>query len=139
MFSAQSGITAWREALTGLLGHDPADRPGLPLLVRLTTAARPARGPHAGAARLSPAAVHDLVIRTAHRAGHTPGRYGSHSLRSGWITEAAGTEGVTAFDIQQVSGHQLLESVLRYVRPVNARRRNPNRLMGGGHRPPNGE
>lgn len=68
--------------------------------------------------------------RGAARTGEDPRRYGSHNLRSGWITEAAGTDGVTPFDIQQVSGHVLLESVLRYMRPVNNRRPNPNRLIG---------
>lgn len=120
-----AAVTAWRTALTGLLGYDPADLPGTPLVVRLAPSGGIAPGPDSGPVRLSPDAVHQIVSQVAVRAGQPPGRYGSHSLRSGWMTEAAGTDGVTPFDIQQVSGHQLLESVLRYVRPLHARRRNP--------------
>ena len=125
-----TALTAWRTALTTLLNRDPAAAPGTPLLVRLTPSGRAALTPELHPERLSGDAVHRIVLKAAARAGRPAGAYGSHSLRSGWITEAAGTDGVTAFDIQQVSGHLQIESVLRYVRPVNARTRNPNRLIG---------
>lgn len=78
--------------------------------------------------RLSPTGIHDVVRRLCQRAGLPEGAFGSHSLRSGWITEAAGTDGVELADIMPVSSHVDPKTVLRYVRPVYARR-SPSRKV----------
>lgn len=81
-------------------------------------------------ARLSGDAVYRLVASLALRAGFSPGRFGSHSLRSGWITEALNTPGVTPAQVQAVTGHANLETLSRYWRPVRNKEDNPNRRIG---------
>ena len=120
---------AWRDALATDLGRDPQAGPGTPYLCRIGRDGRAAVGPDGTPLRLGPDAVHEIVRLLCERAGLPAGSFGSHSLRSGWITEAAGTDGVELADIMAVSGHRSADAVLRYVRPVHARRRNPSRRM----------
>ncbi|MGH9583148.1 MAG: site-specific integrase [Bryobacteraceae bacterium] len=65
-------------------------------------------------------AVQDLLSRV----GADERRYGAHSLRAGMITAAA-EQGADVISIQQRTGHRSLDMVLKYVRPVEAFRRDP--------------
>lgn len=56
-------------------------------------------------------------------------RYGPHSLRAGFITEA-GLQGVPLLVIARQSGHQSLDVLQRYFRPIDAFRANPCTAIG---------
>jgi integrase len=79
--------------------------------------------------RLSTDSINTIVRRYVAAAGLKVNDFGAHSLRAGFITEAAERE-VPVLDIQAVSGHRSSEMVMRYVRPVDRRRRSPARRMG---------
>jgi integrase len=79
--------------------------------------------------RLSPDSINTIVRRYVAAAGLEVSDFGAHSLRAGFITEAAEQE-IPLADIQAVSGHRSLEMVLRYIRTVDRRRRSPARRMG---------
>jgi integrase len=66
--------------------------------------------------RLSGGAVGAVVAECALKAGLT-GNYGAHSLRAGWITEAA-TAGTPEWRIMLHSRHSSSDSVRGYVRPA---------------------
>ena len=122
-----AAVATWRAALTRELGRAP--QPQDPFLCRIDRTGRIATGPGGMPVPVAPNAVAEAITRACTSAGHSPGRFGSHSLRSGMVTEAAGTEGVTPIDIQTATGHKSAESVMRYVRAVHARRRHPARRM----------
>ena len=65
--------------------------------------------------RLHPNAVGAIVQRALQRAGFEAGKYGGHSLRAGFATQAA-KNGATAFDIMRQTGHRSVQTVSRYVR-----------------------
>lgn len=67
------------------------------------------------AGRLHPDAVGAIVQRALQRAGFEAGKYGGHSLRAGFATQAA-KNGATAFDIMRQTGHRSVQTVSRYVR-----------------------
>lgn len=120
-------VQTWRTVLARELGREPeADEP---LLCRIDRTGRLAAQPDGRLVPISPDGAAAAITRACERAGHAPGRFGSHSLRSGMITEAAAAEGVTPIDIQTATGHKSADSVMRYVRPVHARRRHPARRM----------
>lgn len=79
--------------------------------------------------RLSPDSINTIVRRYVAAAGLEVRDFGAHSLRAGFITEAAERE-IPLADIQAVSGHRSLEMVLRYIRTVDRHRRSPARRMG---------
>lgn len=74
--------------------------------------------------RMSRQAICRMVKRTLRRVGIDPRAYGSHSLRTGFVTKAA-EMGNTEFQIMQFTGHRSVQTVLRYVRPTKAFRSNP--------------
>ncbi|WP_404826399.1 site-specific integrase [Diaphorobacter aerolatus] len=64
---------------------------------------------------LSPSAVRDIVKYRAEQAG-LPDTYSAHSLRSGFVTEAA-AQNVPLADTMAMTGHRSVASVLGYFRP----------------------
>ena len=60
-------------------------------------------------------AVGEIVKRALGRAGFAVERFGGHSLRAGFATQAA-KNGATAFDIMRQTGHRSVQTVSRYVR-----------------------
>lgn len=66
-------------------------------------------------ARLSPHAVARIVQERALAAGLDPARYAGHSLRAGFVTEAA-RQGADVWKIQQVSRHKSMQVLATYVR-----------------------
>ncbi|WCM90509.1 site-specific integrase [Acidovorax sp. NCPPB 3576] len=71
------------------------------------------KGGHLGAP-LSPASVRDIVRDRARMAG-LPEQFSAHSLRSGFVTEAA-IQGVPLSDTMAMTGHRSVASVLGYFR-----------------------
>lgn len=72
------------------------------------------KGGHLGEP-LSPAAVRDIVRERAKMAG-LPDLFSAHSLRSGFVTEAA-AQNVPLADTMALTGHRSVASVLGYFRP----------------------
>ena len=69
-------------------------------------------------APLSPAAVRDIVRLRAKLAG-LPDTFSAHSLRSGFVTEAA-AQNVPLADTMAMTGHRSVASVVGYFRPSGA-------------------
>ena len=82
------------------------------------------RGTEVVGERISGQVICDAVKRLLGRVGADERRYGAHSLRAGMITCAA-EEGADLMAIQQRTGHRSLNTLLAYVRPAQAFRRNP--------------
>jgi integrase len=74
------------------------------------------RGGHVGGP-LSPAAVRDIVKKRAELAG-LDGGFSAHSLRSGFVTEAT-ARGVPLAEMMAMTGHQSVQSLVGYARPVS--------------------
>jgi integrase len=79
--------------------------------------------------RLHPDAVGAIVQRALARAGFDAGKYGGHSLRAGFATQAA-KNGATAFDIMRQTGHRSVQTVSRYVREAQLFRDAPASKLG---------
>ena len=79
--------------------------------------------------RLHSDAVGAIVKRALARAGFEAGKYGGHSLRAGFATQAA-KNGATAFDIMRQTGHRSVQTVSRYVREAQLFRDAPAARLG---------
>lgn len=79
--------------------------------------------------RLHPDAVGAIVQRALLRAGFEAGKYGGHSLRAGFATQAA-KNGASAFDIMRQTGHRSVQTVSRYVREAQIFRDAPASKLG---------
>lgn len=77
---------------------------------------------------LTPNAILDLVKRAARQIDPN-GRWGSHSLRAGLISEA-GVKNISPLIIARQSGHRRLESLSRYFRPADVFASNVVGLLG---------
>lgn len=64
---------------------------------------------------LRPQAVARIVQRRAQLAGLT-GDFGAHSLRSGFVTEAA-AQGVSLLEAMALTGHKSVQTAMRYFQP----------------------
>lgn len=126
-------VRAWKAVLTDALGRQP--RGDEPVFVSLTAEGtvkmksdRPVRMPAE--------AINGLVQQLAEQAGLTDGQrdakgrhaFGAHSLRAGFITEAA-MKGMSVTDIQSVSKHKNVDVLVRYVRMTQARKQNASRRL----------
>ena len=79
--------------------------------------------------RLHPDAMGAIVKRALGRAGFEVERFGGHSLRAGFATQAA-KNGATAFDIMRQTGHRSVQTVSRYVREAQIFRDAPGGKLG---------
>ena len=79
--------------------------------------------------RLHGDAVGEIVKRALGRAGFEVERFGGHSLRAGFATQAA-KNGATAFDIMRQTGHRSVQTVSRYVREAQIFRDAPAGKLG---------
>ena len=62
-----------------------------------------------------------LVVKARARAvGLDPGAFAGHSLRAGFLTEAARQPGANVFKMREVSRHRSLEILAEYVREYDA-------------------
>lgn len=82
---------------------------------------------HSG--RLSANYVAILVKRAAAAIGLDPRRYGAHSLRAGFVTEAV-ERGVNEFAIAATTGHRSLANLRRYYRSEDPFRANACAALG---------
>ena len=82
-----------------------------------------------GARRLHSDSVGAILKRAVARAGFDPAKFGGHSLRAGFATQAA-RNGATAFDIMRQTGHRSLATVSRYVREAQIFRDAPAGKLG---------
>ena len=67
---------------------------------------------------MSDRAVARLVQKCAATAGHEPAHYAGHSLRSGFLTEAA-RQGASVFKMREVSRHKSMDVLSEYVRDAD--------------------
>ena len=74
--------------------------------------------------------VSRLVKRVVGNAG-IEGDFAAHSIRAGFITQAASTKGVSEVDIQRVSGHRSVAILRGYVRRANVFQDAPLSAMFG--------
>jgi integrase len=79
---------------------------------------------------LSPASVRDIVIRRARLAG-LPAGYAAHSLRSGFVTEAARQQ-VSLPETMALTGHKSVATVLQYFQPGAVSTGRAATLIGSG-------
>jgi integrase len=76
---------------------------------------RLSRGDQLTADRMSDRAIARLVQRCAAAAGYDPAHYAGHSLRAGFLTEAAANR-ASIFKMQDVSRHKSVQVLSEYVR-----------------------
>ena len=67
------------------------------------------------AARLTDRSVAKIIKNHAKRAGLDPAQFAGHSLRSGFLTSAAG-RGASIFKMMDVSRHRSVDTLRGYVR-----------------------
>ena len=77
---------------------------------------RISRGDRVLEPRLSGQGIATAIKRAGENAGFDPETLGGHSLRAGFVTEAAG-RGETAFRIMATTRHRSTESLKAYIRP----------------------
>ncbi|ARR57777.1 integrase (plasmid) [Rhizorhabdus wittichii DC-6] len=104
-------ITAVR-ALEADVERAPADEAAMPLFRRLTRSDQLTGEP------MSDKAVARLVKRYAASAGYDASKFSGHSLRAGFLTEAA-SQGATIFKMQEVSRHKTVQILSEYVRSAD--------------------
>jgi site-specific recombinase XerD len=73
------------------------------------------RGGHVTAERLTDKSVANIIKAHAARVGLDPRQFAGHSLRSGFLTSAAGN-GASLFKMMDVSRHRSVETLKGYVR-----------------------
>lgn len=83
-----------------------------------------AKGGHVQNTRLSDRSIADIVKRRAAEAGLDARQFSAHSLRSGFLTSAAG-RGASIFRMADQSRHRSLDTVRHYVRNAELFRDHP--------------
>jgi integrase len=66
---------------------------------------------------INPKTVNRIIKDRCKKAGLSTENFGAHSLRSGFMTQAA-SDGIAFTDIMQISGHRSVEAAAKYLRPV---------------------
>lgn len=126
----------WRRVVAAATGALPVGR--VPVFVPIDRHGNLERGPSGRLVRLSGDAVAEIVKELAAKAGLDPDEVAAHSLRSGWITEAA-QQGKNALEVQAVSHHKRPDSLSPYCKPVDLRQHNPARQILETRTPPEPE
>jgi site-specific recombinase XerD len=104
-------ISAVRVLEAGVV-RTPAQEAAVPLFRRLTRSDQLTGEP------MSDKAVARLVKRYAGAAGYDAAKFSGHSLRAGFLTEAA-NQGATIFKMQEVSRHKTVQVLSDYVRSAD--------------------
>jgi hypothetical protein len=127
---APRALLAWRDAVAATLGGDPKLLcPNSPIFGSFTPAGQ-LKLRDGKPVRMRADSINDLIKSLAVAAGlHDPAtqernRYGGHSLRAGFITQAA-RDGENPLEIQKVSKHRSLDQLLVYIREEDLRQNNP--------------
>jgi len=87
------------------------------------------RGGHIGTAFLSGSAINDVVKRRLEAAGMDPTRFGGHSLRAGFVTQAL-RAGASPSEVARQTFHRNLNTVLIYQRESTPLRQNAVTRLG---------
>ena len=129
---AATALSAWHAALAGALGVDPMEmrrsEPLFPAMDRHNNVRLRASG---RMLRFDGEAVNELVQNLCGKAGLDANRYGAHSLRAGFVTEALTDNKLTVAEVQEVTHHKTVDVLLGYNRRVNARKSNPTKKLWG--------
>lgn len=130
-----TALRQWRAQLTVSLGRSPL--PNEPVFVSLSGGGTLRLNSHGRPTRLSGEGINEIVQRLAVAAGLTtePKRgernpYGAHSLRAGFVTEAA-MAGMSIPDIMGVTKHKSPQIVMDYVRLAREAKQNASRRLLG--------
>lgn len=126
-------LVAWRDWVAGQVGGDPlVCCPLATVFAQVTKQGSLQRGKDGALKKLSGARINALVQEYAEAAGLEPvtfegsdsrrrSPYGAHSLRAGFVTEAARGGKLPLTRIMEVTQHQSPSMVMRYVREANQR------------------
>ena len=125
-------LRAWLRLLRLHVGRHPrADEPVFPRLQRDGSLGR--QGVQGSLRRLSGAGINSIVQAAAKSAGledaatamgYEEGKraaFGAHSLRAGFVTEGLRNDRLSVAEVQDVTGHKNVTTLLAYRREVNAR------------------
>jgi integrase len=135
---AAGALSAWHAAFTELVGGDPCELvPDQPVFPSFSRYDRPKRERTGRFKRMSGDALNVLVRQWAQSAGYDGTRFGGHSLRAGFITEALSDGKLTISQVQEVSQHKDVRVLMSYFRKANARRDNPTRRLYASSPVPN--
>ena len=130
-----TAIRQWRAHLTAALGRPPL--PNEPVFVSLSGAGTLRLNTQARLVRLPGEGINEIVQRLTVAASltATPKRgernpFGAHSLRAGFVTEAA-MAGMSIPDIMGVTKHKSPQIVMEYVRVAREAKQNASRRLLG--------
>lgn len=76
--------------------------------------------------RMSDRAVYNVIKKAAEAAGFDPEDFGGHSLRRGFISQAA-EDGIEERDIMRHSGHKSVVIMRRYIEEVDVKKKSPTK------------
>lgn len=143
-----AALGAWRNAVASLIGADPCtttpdapvlfpiNRHGQPLVLDALGDRRWLTSDAAAPVELLPMsgdAICEVVQRRVAQIGLDAGRYGAHSTRAGFVTDAYAA-GLDHTAIREVTGHRRDASIDAYIRQDPARADNPLARLQRGHR-----
>lgn len=133
VFDPAQALRDWKALLTLLLGRAP--EPSEPVFAQMNGAGTPLLDVRGRLCRLSGDGINDVAQRLAIAANLTTppvagtrNPYGAHSLRAGWVTEAAAA-GFTIDEIMAVTLHRSPATVVVYIRMAEARKRGTSRRL----------
>lgn len=129
-FDPHRAFLAWTTRVAATIGGDPltvaVDQPVFTPVDRHGNVARTATG---RLRRLSGDAINEIVQNYCEAAGLQSARFGAHSLRIGFVTEAFKNGDLTISEVQQVTGHKSTEVLMSYNRLQQNRENNPARKL----------
>lgn len=129
-FDPHRAFLAWRDHITGLVGGDPHRLiPDQPVFTPVDRHGNVSRTPNGRLKRLSGEAINEMVQYYCDATGLDPTRFGGHSLRIGFVTEAFKNGSLTVSEVQQVTGHKSTEVLMGYNRAQQNRDSNPARKL----------
>jgi integrase len=119
-----TALLAWAACVAETTGVDPLSAEGADMAVLVRCNGRGGLQLADGRpVRLGGDGYAEIVKRFAVLVGEDPARFAGHSLRAGLTTTGADA-GLDIDEIQGITGHRRVETVLRYVRRSERRRRN---------------
>mgnify|MGYP000072886306 FL=1 len=128
-----TALEEWKATLTATLGRPPGDEE--PVFPALAGSGSLAMSQHGRPKRLDGEMVNRLIQELCVEAGlvseEGKKRFGAHSLRAGYITEAFRGNKLSIPEVQDVSGHARVETLLIYRREANLDERNASTLLMG--------
>ena len=110
----------YRDALAARLGVEPSG--AVPLLVAIDRHDNVRVDEMGRPARLSGAAINEIVQRCTAAAGLDAGAYGAHSLRAGFVTEALRDDKLGLAEAMLMTKHVNVDAAMRYRRSTNEAR-----------------